>query len=264
MRSALWSLFLLGCGLPPAALEPGAAPLAPADAKLALGDVHALKAWPGGLAVVDASGHLTRYRTEAGRLEVAQAGLVVGELLDADDDGNLYVFPAGKRDSVVARLSADGAQTTVIEAGRGIWSFGISPQGRAFWSTACGPTGIFEYPGTPLKTALAPPDTLWGSQPAVLTGDRTFWSVKYGDVLVRTTPQGSAELGPVRSARLARCGAHVCGVLPGQVTEWDEHGEVLRTVPAPGSTEVLDVTGSSDGLYLLLDGPEGREVKLVR
>ena len=266
MRIALWSfLLVVGCGVPPATeVVTSTAPVSaavPAAEPAALPDVQAMKAWPGGLALADASGQLTRYRVVAGKLELTQTGPVVGRLLDADDHGNLYVFPEGRGARTVTRLSPDGHETEVVPPNRGVWSFGVSPQGRTFWSDACGPTGIFEYPSSPLKTALPTPDTSWREN-AVLTGDRTFWSVS-GAVLARTTPEGTVEFGRTCGARLARCGAHVCGVLPTQVTEWDENGSALRTVPAPASATVVDVTGSTDGLYLLLEGPAGREVKLV-
>jgi hypothetical protein len=221
-------------------------------------------------------------------------------LLDLDDAGNLYVFPApsaeagvvstwledGGADGVVERVDTSGHVAPVVHAGRGIWAFGVAPAGDSFWVSACGTTGIFTGHEPDLTPALTPPDTLWGSMPSVLTEAHTLWSVGYrtcsppetaspscGFALTRTTPEGSEEVGTTQmdfgagyqQAVLARCGARVCGVFPGAVVLWDAGGELTRTVllgdlGAEPGAQILQATGNREGLYLLLEGPSGKRV----
>jgi hypothetical protein len=246
-------------------------------------DAAAIVATRFGLVVSTESGELRRYSGQGCLLELEGARAKVGRLLDADDEGNVYFFPAGAADSTVARLEPTGSSSQVLYAGRGIWSFGVSAQGGAFWSSACGPTGIFVYPSSPLVTALAAPPTLWDQRPSVLTDDRTFWSVGVrtcgpaealspacGFALVKTTPEGSRELGTTivdlgagfEPARLAKCGsrggARVCGVVPTGVVVWDAGGAIVRTLRAPRSARVLSVAGNAFGFYLLVEAAGGR------
>lgn len=232
------------------------------------------------------------------------APLAVGALFDADDGGNLYVFPAEAHDpgvastmppgeepfgfgeSLVAKVDAAGHSTKLVYAGRGIWSFGASPQGGSFWVTACGPTGIYSMNEGKLAPAIAPPSTLWEQSGGVLTDDHTFWSVGVrtctwpdpvtpgcGFALVRSTPEGDKEVGTTvldlgagfEQAALARCGGRVCGVLPGGVVVWGSEGQVLQIirpadVAAAPSERIAQVSGNQHGLYLLLRGEAGARV----
>jgi hypothetical protein len=128
------------------------------------------------------------------------APLAAVDLLDVDERGNVYVFPAAAPDDgsaigtipegetgqlmngVVVRVAPDDTLTTIVTANRGVWGFGVSPAGDAMWVTACGPNGIYaidafasgEHAREPL---MAAPNTLWGQLPSVLTDADTFWSV---------------------------------------------------------------------------------------
>ena len=57
-----------------------------------------------------------------------------------------------------------------------------------------------------------------------------------------------------------RCGAHVCGVLPGELLEWDESGALVRSVPAPHGSTFVSATGDDDGLYLVVADAAGQHL----
>lgn len=218
--------------------------------------------------------------------------IAAGALLDIDDLGNIYVFPAEAPspaaistmlpgeflNSMVAKVDPENDVTKLLPAGRGIWSFGVSPAGDALWVTACGPTGIFTITDNEVTPSMTAPDTRWEQLPSVLANDRTFWSIGYltcdpsqpltpacGYALVRTTPEGSEELDTTivdfgagfEQATLSRCGPHICGTFTSAVQVWDGDGEVLRTItPAdalarPGE-HIAQATGTADGVYVLL------------
>ncbi len=231
----------------------------------------------------------------------ARAPVAVTELLDADDLGNLYVFPAEagstgavssmlpeeSPSSMVARVDRDDHVSKLVPAGRGIWSFGVAPAGDALWVTACGPTGIFAM--TDLTPVMANPDTLWEQLPSVLSNDHTFWSVgprtcdpaqplhpDCGYALVRSTPAGSEALATTivdlgagyEQAELARCGPHVCGMLNQGIIVWDHHGAVLRTISladalAQDNEHIVQVSGTHRGVYVLLQGEGDARVTFV-
>jgi hypothetical protein len=254
-----------------------------------------LKASARGLVVASGSGtDVAVQRLEGTGCDLAASGplMVAESLLDVDDLGNLYVFPsdqagrclrstmpAGERRGIVAVVGENEAPRKLLDAGRGIWTFGVSPSGDALWVTACGPNGIFAIGADGVTEAMAAPDTLWEQRPAVLTDARTFWSV--GDVacsrteplascglsLVRATPEGSEPFGSIVAdhgdgpveAELARCGSSVCGVYPRAVTVWNEWGaeELTITLEDVGATEVerfAAATGNDAGIYVLLTG----------
>lgn len=223
------------------------------------------------------------------------------ELLDADDLGNLYVFPAGagatgalstmlpeeSPTSMVARVDPDDRVTKLLPAGRGIWSFGVAPAGDALWVTACGPTGIFAM--TAMTPAMPSPETLWEQLPSVLTDDQTFWSVGVGTcdypepvhpdcghALVRTTPAGSEEVAATivdlgagfEQAELTRCGPHVCGMVSRGVIVWNHDGAVLRTISradalARQDEQIVQVSGNRSGVYVLLQSEGDARVVFV-
>lgn len=196
------------------------------------------------------------------------APIAASSLLDLDDTGNIYVYPAEApapgvvstmlpefshgRQGTVARVDAAGRVMLVMAAGRGIWSFGVEPGGDALWVTACGPTGVFSRADEGLLPSFTPPPG-WDQAPAVLTDPRTLWSVgdrscgpvaaitpDCGYPLVRTTAGGSEEVGTTivdlgagfEKAALARCGANVCGVFASAIIIWDDEGNELQTILA--------------------------------
>jgi hypothetical protein len=196
-----------------------------------------------------------------------ESKFAAGGLLDTDDLGNLYIWPAKSthtgvrstmlRDtfeslgSTLMKVDLSGHVSELVYAGRGIWDFGVSPGGDAIWVTACGPTGIFSVAPSGLTLSLPPPDSLWQQMPSVLTSASTFWSVgvrtcfppadvtpSCGFALVRTTPDGSENVGTTlidfgagfEQATLVRCGSRVCGVFTSAVVIWDAEGRVVRTI----------------------------------
>ncbi len=198
---------------------------------------------------------------------VGQMPIAAASLLDVDDAGNVYVFPARTQDpallstmlpdffegraSTAAKVDLANNISEVVYAGRGIWNFGVSPKGTSLWVTACGPTGIFSVTESGLVETLTPSDSLWQQMPSVLADDRTFWSVGVGTchgtqgitpdcgfALVRTTNNGSENVGTTlvdvgkafEQTTLSRCGALVCGVLDSAVVLWDADGQVMRTI----------------------------------
>jgi hypothetical protein len=227
-------------------------------------------------------------------------------LMDVDDLGNLFVSPAETREpgftstvlpdkpfgDTVARVDTAGRVSEVLTAGRGLWDFGVSPAGGSLWVTACGPTGIFAFSSdepSQFTVALESPETLWEQMPSVLTDDHTFWSVGVrtsvsnepitpasGYALVRTTPEGSRDLGTTlvdfgkgfEKATLTRCGSRVCGLFSGAVIVWGSEGEVLDTLTASDlgalpSEHIARVSGNEHGLYFSLSGTDGRRVLFV-
>lgn len=253
------------------------------------GDVVQALAYADGVAIArrtDDGGPLLVQRFRGAGAELVEDGAPVAahQLLDVDDAGNLYVFPAETAppgavptalsdawaESVVAKVDrASGRVSKVVEARRGIWSFGVSPAGDAIWVTACGPTGIFRVEGDAAvvdEPTMDSPPTLWGTTPSVLSDAHTFWSVGStttttpttttttttttattaadggggNRTLVRATPASVDALGPtaldfgagLEHATLARCGDSVCGAFPSAVVLWDpQHdGRVRHTV----------------------------------
>ena len=224
------------------------------------------------------------------------------ELLDLDNRGNLYVFPApGTRTAsptmlpdtpfgdVVTRVAVDGSLVNVVSAGRGIWDFSVAPDGDALWMTACGPTGVFDLAddGTMTVAKMPLPESLWAQMPSVLTDADTFWSVGFrtgdgcddemgcGYALVRADAAGVVDVGSTvmdlgegdEHATLLRCGRHVCGVTGSAVVEWDDSGAIATTVVASsiagrGET-IVGVTGNRHGLYIQLVGDEGTRIMFV-
>lgn len=183
------------------------------------------------------------------------AAVAVHQLLDADERGGIYAFPRatsepgvlstlapgsfrGYSDGEVVRVDREGRVSQVVVAPRGIWTFGTSPGGGAFWSSSCGPTGIFVTGSAPPRAVMEAPPTRW-SDGGVLTDDRTLWSIGGGQVLVRSTAEGSRELASAavdlgagaEGTHLVRCGQRVCGV--------------------------AEAAGSSRGVYALLRGESG-------
>lgn len=270
-------------------------------------DVEAVAASASGvvLAVPAEDGLLLRRMFGRGCALIAGdvAPIAAGELLDLDDLGNLYVFPAEAvtagavstmlpgeyPGSMVARVDREGRVSKLLSAGRGIWSFGVTPGGDALWVTACGPNGIFEIEGDVVTASMTPPETLWEQHPAALTDAETFWSMGYrtcepgaalspdcGYALVRSTPAGSVDVdttivdlgGGYEQAELVRCGPHVCGRVAAGVVVWNDAGERLRTLTrgellaSPGE-QVVRVTGDARGIYALLRGESGGRVVFV-
>lgn len=276
---------LVSCDL--AGLDAAVALLASADG-VALGFTERSGPEPGTV--------VRRYRGAGCALSPdGSAPLAVHALLDADDHGNLYAFPRATTApgvvstvppggsvissiSVVVRIDPAGGSTSVVEAGRGIWSFGISPSGGTFWSTACGPTGIFTVDNPPLRSVMKPPATRWQTLGAVLTGNDTLWSLDSyrcnlglaagpacGQPLVRSTPAGDRTVAATGLAgaaddvpvALSRCGARLCGASPGEIVVWGDDGAVVKTLTATDlgirrGEQVVKVSGNRHGLYVLL------------
>lgn len=227
------------------------------------------------------------------------APVALESLLDVDDRGNLYGFPAEGQvgevstmlpdeypGSMVAKVDAAGKVTKLVAAGRGIWSFGVSPEGGSMWMTACGPTGVLSTADA--TQTMPPPETLWAQYPSVLTNDATFWSLGYGTCnrgeartpdcgfpLVRTTLEGSQEVAATivdfgagyEESMLARCGTDVCGVFKSAVIVWDDAGKPIRTILlseiASPSESIAQVSGNQHGVYVLLEGAAGARIVFV-
>ncbi len=250
----------------------------------------------------DANLVVVRYRGAGCALAAAGTPLAVYALLDADARGNLYAFPAATtapgvastlppdelfptRDSLVVRINPAGQATQVVKAGRGIWRFGVSAAGGTFWSTACGPTGIFAMASEPLRPVLSPPSTRWQAG-AVLTTDTTLWSVASpgcspdtpagrpcGYPLFRTTPQGDQVVGRValdftddsQRAALFRCGERLCSVASRTITLWDDEGAALRTAFSAElglreDEQIVHVSSNAHGIYVLLHSADGQRL----
>jgi hypothetical protein len=231
-------------------------------------------------------------------------------LLDVDDAGNLYVFPAEAPtgaahgagavagaigtmldgeypESMVARVDAHATSTDdvykLLDAGRGIWGFGVSPAGDALWSIACGPSGVFDVTSDGVtSSSLAAPVNAGG----VLTGAGTFWSVAAptctspvqggcAAALVRSTLEGDVDVGTttidfgegVEQGALARCGERVCAVFPNGVVVWDDAGAIVRQLTRDDLTAsnelIAAVTGNRHGLYVTLRGIRCGQARVV-
>lgn len=221
-------------------------------------------------------------------LPVATSGLS-----DVDLEGNLYVYPSSEEhvagavstwmpdaipSGMIVKVDRARNVTEIVEAGRGIWSFGIAPEGGTLWVTACGPTGIFAITPDGLEEAMVAPPTLWQQFPAVLADATTFWSVGvrncgYGApddpscayALVRSTPEGSHDVGTTlvdfgagyEQASLARCGGRACGIFESGVVVWNEEGAVaerltLTDLGARPGEQITGLSGTADGLYVVL------------
>lgn len=169
----------------------------------ALAGANAIRAVEGGVVFSKAgsSGDTVLVRRAVGAgCELEDAGgpsIAAGELLDADDLGNVYAFPAEATGgdtistmlpdeypgSMVARIDAHGAVSKLLPAGRGIWGFGVTARGDALWVSACGPNGLYDVvtsgqdAGTAQPASWAPGDTLWEQYSSAITDRDTFWSV---------------------------------------------------------------------------------------
>lgn len=290
--------------------EPGNGALAGACIVAAPEGVVSLAASDRGVVFAVGAGgpDLVVQRTHGEGCDLATDGevpIAAAALLDVDDLGNVFVFPAradGRgivstmlpefpeiRSGVVVKVDAAGGVSERVSAWRGIWSFAVSPEGGTFQVTACGPTGIFAMAGSGLHVSIPPPQTLWEQMPCALSNDRTLWSVGFrtcgvseaitpacGYALVRTTPEGSQEVGTTvvdfgagfEQGTLARCGANVCGLFTSGVVIWDAEGKVLRTlvpgdVSARPDERIAQVSGNHYGIYLLLQNEGGARVVFV-
>lgn len=268
----------------------------------------ALVASEAGLAVAwsgasEGAVRVQRLRGAGCALEPAGDPVAAGALLDADDAGRVYVFPAASDEpglvstmlpgeypgSMVARVDAAGRVVKLLPAGRGIWGFGIAPGGDALWVSACGPNGIFSVEGEAVVPSLLAPNTLW-HEGSVLTDAGTLFSLGYqtcawdapltercGFELVRTTAEGSTALGSTiadfgaggERATLSRCGSRVCGVYTEGVRIWTQDGGVVATLDraALGAVEgehVEAASGNSSGVYVLLQGERTARVVFTR
>lgn len=284
------------------------APPAPAPSSCTLpGAPAAVVATETGVALAFATGpdaglRVQRMRGEGCALSPEGDAVAAGELLDADDLGNLYVFPSRSDapevvdtmlpgeypGSMVARVDAHGNVMKLLPAGRGIWGFGVSPRGDALWVSACGPTGIFSIEGDTVTPSLTPPNTLW-EDGGVLTDAGTLFSAGYatldesgsgdaarGFALVRTTGAGSTEIGSTLAdfgageerATLSRCGAGVCGLFSDAVRIWDRDGAVVdtlhrATLGAADDEALVMASGNTSGVYVLLQSEASTRVVFV-
>jgi hypothetical protein len=266
-------------------------------------DVTGVLAYDDGLAV--AHGALVQRMRGAGcALAPSGAPLAAEQLLDVDDHGALYVFPAEATSpgevstmldgeypqSMVARVTPNDEVSKLLPAGRGIWAFGVSPEGDALWSDACGPTGIFDVTSDGVsESTLDEPLTLWGLMPALLSDKHTFWSVgprtcdpsaplsdACGFALVRTTPEANTEAGATvvdfgsgfEQGVLQRCGAHVCTVFASAVVVRDDVGVVVSkltrdNLAAADDEQITAATANAHGAYVTLHGARGMRVVFV-
>jgi hypothetical protein len=276
----------------------------PAICLLDVEGVVALKASEYGLAIAtgDATGQIVQ-RLRGTGCDLAGDGALVAatELLDFDDHGTAYVFPAeatgrcvlstladtGWSQGDVVSVDASNRMVRLLQGGRGIWEFGVSPDGATMYSSACGPTGIFAVGDETFAPVLTSPPTLWEQYPSVLTAAHTFWSVgvrtcapgeettpECGYALVRATRDGTAELGTtladhgggMQQATLVRCGSDVCGVFAHAVTRWNAADGEPRTIALDHvrqsrSDQILSASGNDHGVYVLVgDGTTNRVV----
>lgn len=203
-------------------------------------------------------------------LEVS-APVVLGPLQAVDDLGRLYVmateevrlahFPESFGDTV-ARVDPSGAVTPIVSAGRGIWTFSVSPGGETVAVTACGPEGVLSVPD--LQPVL--PELARDVAHVVLTGPSTAWSVSSQcgralceEQVVRSTPEGTRVIASVPtgafSIQLARCGDGVCAYDHANVTVFAGDGRVVQQLTlselGAGPQAVLEaVSANALGLYL--------------
>jgi hypothetical protein len=236
----------------------------------ALQSATAIRAVEGGVVFsVRAADDSVRVRRTVGEgCDLRDAGgatIAAGALLDADDLGNVYAFPAPATDpaeistmlpdeypkSMVARIDGSGRVSKLLPAGRGIWGFGVTARGDALWVSACGPNGLYDVAqdGAHLSEWKLP-DTLWEQYASALTDRDTFWSVGVrtcgpsdpltpacGFALTRSTREGSQEVGSTVvdfgegfvQTSLVRCGGRVCGVAPTGLVVWDSKGALVST-----------------------------------
>lgn len=260
---------------------------------------QAVIAWAGGAVFVGDGANGTRraHRTRGAGCALEPVGRPVAAtaVLDVDGAGALHVLPAtaaadegalatrgedvGWNHDVVIRVGGDDGLSEIVEAGRGIWGYGVAPSGETMWVTACGPTGIFTVASAGREVALSSPSTLWQQHPSVLTDDGTFWSVggrtcnpgepldaSCGHALVRTTAAGSDDVGAtlldvggadLQQGVLSRCGDGVCVTGSEVVVVHDAAGAVRATITAAtlGATDdeiIQSASGTADGVYVVL------------
>lgn len=285
MKTTLTTLCLLWCGCGPgtALRAPGVerdvarAPLTSCTVALPAAPAR-LVATPAGLVVGLEDGTLLRGEGAGCALAFTRTPLV-GALLDADELGNAYVlaapdfqrarFPEVFGDLVV-RLAPGGDAKAVVSAGRGIWSFGVSPSGRTIWVSACGPTGVLSADDLSPVLAVEPP---WELDGATLTSDDAYWATRPEScatqagvtscthALVKTTKAGDLVVSSTSAAvspRLARCGAGPC-LLDGTLRQLDASGAPLREWTAAElelerGESVLGFGVTAHGLYTLRRG----------
>jgi hypothetical protein len=234
-------------------------------------EVTGLLAMPDGVAFIRGDEVLLA-RGHGCALEVS-APVALGPLQAVDDLGRLYVmaseelrqahFPEAFGDTV-ARVDPSGAVTPLVSAGRGIWTFSVSPRGETVAMTACGPQGVLALP------SLEPvfPDFTGDLANTVLTGPSTAWSFAMNECvrgfcadrqLVRSTPEGSTPVAGVGSGtfstRLARCGDGVCVYDHANVTVFAADGRGVQQLTVSdlgaGPDAVLEaVSANALGLYL--------------
>ncbi len=186
-------------------------------------------------------------------------------LLDMDDSGALYTANEGYWNTVT-RTSLAGEESTVINAGRGIWSFGISGDGGRFVSSACGPTGIFDRD----DATFTPLYDMAGAEGGVLiNGGDAYISVDWTGTVVISDAEGSRVVDGVNAegARLARCGDAACLFDDERVVIVDDDGVFVASAAVLGVNDGdrIAAVGAADhheGLYLLVraDGAYDRVV----
>lgn len=314
MKPALFALFLACCAcgvsLPPSphAAALTTAPLAsPCEVPDVTGVTGIAATAAGVVFEVDPRAPTVRRHAGAG-CDLAGDGtapVAAGGLLGADDRGNLYVYPRLTHDrgavstmlpgeyqrSMIAKVAPDGSVAKLLTVGRGIWGFGVSPDGQTLWFEGCAPGGVFSLKGPSLERVMPSPETLWNQGTSVLTDDHTFWSIGYrtclppaqfgpgcGYALTRSTPDETRTFGTTvldlgkgfEAAELAPCGPRVCGLLADAqaVVVWDGEGNLVQALTpadyaARPSERIVQVSGNAHGVYLLLGGEGGTRVVFV-
>jgi hypothetical protein len=207
-----------------------------------------------------------------------EAPVRLGTLEAVDDLGRLYVrateelrqahFPDVFGDTV-ARVDASGAVTPVVSAGRGIWTFSVSPGGESVAVTACGPEGVLSVPS--LEPVL--PALQRDVAGVVLTGPSTAWSLSMNGCergfcadrqLVRSTPEGQTPVASVGSGtqalRLARCGEYLCAFEGSTLRVFAHDGRVVQQLASSdlgvsSSATIEAVSANVWGLYVTVLDP---------
>ena len=190
--------------------------------------------------------------------------------LDIDDRGAVYHANDGYW-TTTTRTQLDGSSDIIVSAGRGIWTFGVSADGGRFYSSACGPTGIFATDDQTHAPVLPmPTHGGWHNAGGVLAGD-VFFSLGDDGALVRTDHSGDSIVDGVHTsgATLHRCGNADCLAFADHVVIVEADGSsvlVDRDTLGLADDDVIDSVAAQYadiGLYVLVAHDDVSEIHYV-
>lgn len=297
MKRTLALLFLAACGVPPehaaqplAARPRTSAPTGPCEVARNADDLHATR---DGVVLVE-KGLAQRYTAVGcGLVPDGSAPVAVSAVLAVDGAGNVFAYgsdarqrgvvatlrPGERAESMVLKVTREGAVAPILATGRGIWGFGVSPAGGALWFEGCAPGGVYALHADDTMSLVDRPPTLWAQMDGAFTDDETFFSVGYrtcttpgvecGYDLMRTTRDGTVSVGTTifgtAHAQLAPCGPRLCGLLEDAIAIWNGDGALVATLPharlgVRDGERIARVTGNAQGLYLLLRSADATRV----